>query len=118
GCGGALRPWVHARPRPVSTFAGSAEVRPRRGICRDGCGRTHVLLPAWLLSRRKYAAPVIFAALALRAAGLKVTAAAGRLRLAAPGRGGQWGSCRVSTAGTWLAGCAGRAGWLRGGRMG
>jgi len=117
-CGGALRPWGHARPRRVSTFAGSAEVRPRRGICRDGCGRTHVLLPAWLLSRRKYAAPVIFAALALRAAGLKVTAAAGRLRLAAPGRAGQWWSVPVSTAGSWLSRFAGRAGWLRAALMG
>src|SRR5216684_2420628 len=45
-CGGMLRPWGHARPRRVATLAGLAEVRPRRGICR-GCGRTHVLLPAW-----------------------------------------------------------------------
>src|SRR6266700_4217580 len=78
-CGGTLRPWGHARPRRVMTFAGLAEVVPRRGICRGGCGRSHVLLPAWLLSRRKYAAVVIFAALALRAGGLKTAAVASRL---------------------------------------
>ena len=86
-CGGTLRPWGKARPRRVATFAGPAVVQPRRGICA-GCGRTHVLLPSWLLARRKYAAPVIFAALALRAAGLKVAAVAGRLRLPSPGRAG------------------------------
>src|SRR6266699_3621485 len=87
-CGGVLRPWGHARPRQVVTFAGPAVVRPRRGICRDGCGRSHVLLPAWLLSRRRYAAAVIFAALALRAAGLKAPAVAARLRLPVPGGAG------------------------------
>jgi hypothetical protein len=68
----------------VATFAGVAEARPRRGICRVGCGKTHVLLSVWLLSRRRYAAAVIFAALALRAAGLKVAAVAARLRLPSP----------------------------------
>jgi len=111
-CGGSLRPWGHARLRRVATFAGLAEVRPRRGICR-GCGRSHVLLPAWLLSRRRYAAPVIFAALALRAAGLKVTGAAARLRLPVPGWPGQCWSVPASTAGSWLSRFAGRAGQLR-----
>ncbi len=111
-CGGTLRPWVHARPRRVATFAGLAEVVPRRGICR-ACGRTHVLLPAWLLSRRRYAAPVIFAALALRAAGLKVASVAARLRLPSPGRAGQCWSVPASTAGSWLSRFACRAGWLR-----
>ena len=111
-CGGTLRPWGHARPRQVVTFAGPAEEVPRRGICRD-CGRSHVLLPAWLLSRRRYAAPVIFAALALRAAGSKVAAVAARLRLAVPGRAGASWSVPVSTAGSWLSRFAGRAGWLR-----
>src|SRR5258707_14700313 len=86
-CGGTLRPWGRARPLRVATFAGLAKVVPRRGICRDGCGRSHVLLPAWLLSRRKYAAAVIFAALALRAAGLKVSSVAGPPPLPGPGRG-------------------------------
>jgi len=111
-CGGRLRPWGHARPRRVATFAGLAVVRPRRGICA-GCGRTHVLVPAWLLSRRRYAAPVIFAALALRAAGLKVSSVAARLRLPVPGRPGQCWSVPASTAGSWLSRFAGRAGRLR-----
>ncbi len=112
-CGGTLRPWGHARPRRVMTFAGLAEVVPRRGICRGGCGRSHVLLPAWLLSRRKYAAVVIFAALALRAGGLKTAAVASRLRLPVPGRAGEWWSVPASTAGSWLSRFAGRAGQLR-----
>jgi hypothetical protein len=111
-CGGTLRPWGHARARPVATFAGPAIVQPRRGICA-GCGRTHVLLPSGLLSRRRYAAPVIFAALALRAAGLKVAAVAARLRLRSPGRAGQFWSVPASTAGSWLARFASRAGALR-----
>ena len=112
-CGGKLRPWGHARPRRVATFAGQAVLRPRRGICRGGCGRSHVLLPGFLLSRRRYAAPVIFAALALRVAGLKVTAVAARLRLPVPGRPGQWWSVPSSTAGSWLARFASGAGQLR-----
>lgn len=116
-CGGTLRPWGHARPRRVVTFAGLAEVRPRRGICR-GCGRSHVLLPAWLLSRRRYAAAVIFAALALRAAGLKVSAVAGRLRLPVPGLPGEWWSVPPATAGSWLSRFTGRAGQLRQGFLG
>ena len=112
-CGGVLRPWGHARPRRVVTFAGLAVVRPRRGICRDGCGRSHVLLPAWLLSRRRYAAAVIFAALALRAAGLKVSSVAARLRLPVPGRAGDSWSVPASTASAWLSRFAGRAGQLR-----
>jgi hypothetical protein len=117
-CGGMLRPWGWARPRRVATFAGMAGARPRRGICRDGCGKTHVLLPAWLLSRRRYAAAVIFAALALRAAGLKVAAVAARLRLPCPGRAGQRWPVPVSTAGSWLGRFASRAGWLRAGLAG
>lgn len=116
-CGGTLRPWGWARPRRVATFAGMAEARPRRGICRDGCGKTHVLLPAWLLSRRRYAAAVVFAALALRAAGLKTAAVAARLRLLS-GRPGQGWPVPVSTAGSWLARFASRAGWLRAGLAG
>lgn len=109
-CGGTLRPWGHARPRRVVTFGGLVVVVPRRGICR-ACGRTHVLFPAWLLSRRRYSALVIFAALALRAAGLKVASVAARLRLPSPDGG--WWSVPVSTAGSWLSRFAGRAGQLR-----
>jgi hypothetical protein len=118
-CGGTLRPWGHARPRRISTFAGPVVVRPRRAICRGGgCGRTHVLLPGFLLSRRRYAAAVIFAALALRAAGLKVAAVAGRLRLPSPGRAGWWWSVPASTACSWLARFSGRADALRQGLLG
>ncbi len=116
-CGGTLRPWGHARPRRVATFAEPAGEVPRRGMCR-GCGRSHVLLPALLLSRRRCAAPVIFAALALHAAGLKVAAVAARLRLPVPGRAGQCWSVPVSTARSWLSRFAGRAGWLRAGLLG
>jgi len=111
-CGGTLRPWGQARPREIATFAGPVVVQPRRGICR-GCGRTHVLLPAWLLSRRRYAAAVIFAALALRAAGLKAAAVAARLRLPVPGHPGECWSVPASTAGSWLSRFASRAGALR-----
>jgi len=117
-CGGALRPWGQARPRRVATFAGQVEVRPRRGICRGGCGRSHVLLPAFLLSRRRCAAPVIFTALVLRAAGLKVSAVAARLRLPSPGGPGECWSVPVSTVCSWLARFASRAGWLRQALMG
>ena len=116
-CGEMLRPWGHARARRVATLGGLAEVRPRRGIC-PGCGRTHVLLPAWLLSRRRYGALVIFAALALRAAGLKVVSVAARLRLPVPGRPGDSWSVPVSTAGSWLSRFAGRAGQVRAGLLG
>lgn len=111
-CGGALRPWGHARSRMIATFAGLAAARPRRARC-SGCGRTHVLLPSWLLSRRRYAAVVIFAALALRAAGAKVAAVAARLRLPSPGRPGQYWSVPESTAGSWLSRFAAWAGALR-----
>jgi hypothetical protein len=117
-CGGVLRPWGWARPRRVVTFAGEVEVRPRRGVCRGGCGRSHVLLPAWLLSRRRYAAAVIFAALALRGAGLKIVAVAARLRLPSAGRPGQRWSVPASTAWSWLSRFASRAGWLRQALMG
>jgi hypothetical protein len=72
-----------------------------------------VLLPAGLLSRRRYAAVVIFACLALRVAGLKVAAAAARLRLPSPGRPGQYWSVPASTADSWLLRFASRAGALR-----
>jgi hypothetical protein len=56
---------------------------------------------------------VIFAALALRAAGLKTAAVAARLRLPVPGRPGERWSVPVSTAGSWLSRFAARAGQLR-----
>ena len=57
-CGGVLAPWGHARRRLVAVPEGWREFWPRRGRCRS-CGRTHVLLPADLWSRRRYGAAVI-----------------------------------------------------------
>jgi hypothetical protein len=52
GCGGRLGGWGHAVRRRVFTAGRFAvAVRPRRARC-GSCGSTHVLLPAWLLSRR------------------------------------------------------------------
>src|SRR5260370_24456533 len=65
-CGEALRPWGHARPRQIATFAGLTEVVPRRGVRPGGCGRAHVLLPGVLLSRLSDGGPAVFPALALR----------------------------------------------------
>jgi hypothetical protein len=77
---GVLARWGWARLRRVAP-AGE-RVRPRRARCR-GCGVTHVLLPVTLLLRRAYAAPVIWAALEYRAAGLGHRLIAARLRLVA-----------------------------------
>src|SRR5580704_19711588 len=52
GCGGRLGGWGHAVRRRVFTAGRlGVSVRPRRARC-SSCGATHVLLPAWLLSRR------------------------------------------------------------------
>jgi hypothetical protein len=51
-CSGILRPWGFARLRLIRHRGGSLWVRPRRGRCRS-CGRTQVLLPCQLLSRRR-----------------------------------------------------------------
>jgi len=68
-CGGVLGGWGYGRERRVRVLAGpDVVVVPRRSRCR-GCGGTHVLLPAWCLSRRADAAAVIGAALAAAAGG-------------------------------------------------
>jgi hypothetical protein len=68
-CGGVLGGWGHAAERPVRVLDGlDVRVIPRRSRCR-GCGKTHVLLPAWCLLRRADAAAVIGAALVAAAAG-------------------------------------------------
>lgn len=68
-CSGVLAGWGWSRERKVRGLDGTASrVRPRRAVCR-GCGRTHVLLPVWLLSRRYDEAAVIGSALELKAAG-------------------------------------------------
>jgi hypothetical protein len=65
-CDEALRPWGWARRREVHGI--SEPVRPRRARC-GSCLVTHVLLPVTVLLRRAYAADVIGAAIAARAAG-------------------------------------------------
>jgi hypothetical protein len=78
GCGGRLGGWGHAVRRRVFT-AGRfpVAVRPRRARCA-ACGATHVLLPAWLLSRRCDGTAVIgdMLARAARGQGFRAIAAA------------------------------------------
>ncbi len=66
GCRGALRRWGWARQRRVLGLV--APVRPRRARC-SSCGATHVLLPLTLLSRRGWAAAVVWSAVVLRGSG-------------------------------------------------
>jgi len=109
-CGGALAPWGWARRRVVAMFSGPQEFCPRRGRCRR-CGRTHVLLPADLWSRRRYGAAVIMGVLLLVAAAAAAGRAAARPWLA--GRdGGRW-QVPASTARSWRSRFAGRAAALR-----
>lgn len=70
GCDGALRPWGFARPRSVRTSPGRSPRwwRPRRASCAP-CSRTHVLVPAQLLPRRRDEAQVVGAALVAYAGG-------------------------------------------------
>ena len=68
-CGGVLARWGNGAERRVRMPAGpDMRLCPRRARCR-GCGRTHVLLPAWCLARRADAAGVIGLALEAKAAG-------------------------------------------------
>ena len=100
-CGGVLGGWGHGRVRRMRMLTGpDAELVPRRSRCR-GCGGTHVLLPAWCLSRRADAGAVIGVALEAAAAGAgfrKVAAGLGR---------------PVSTVRGWLRRFAGRAEQVR-----
>ena len=68
-CGGVLARWGNGAARRVRLPDGPDDVVcPRRSRCR-GCGRTHVLLPAWCLARRADAGEVIGLALEAKAAG-------------------------------------------------
>lgn len=68
-CGGRLAGWGRARPRKVRGLDQKvSRLTPRRARCR-GCGRTHVLLPAWCLARRADETDVIGAALEAKATG-------------------------------------------------
>jgi hypothetical protein len=88
---------------------GLVEFWPRRGRCRS-CGRTHVLLPADLWSRRRYGAAVIITLLVLAARAAGTGRPAARPFAAAPG-----GVAMVprSTARSWRSRFASRAGALR-----
>ena len=85
-CGGVLAPWGHARRRLVAVPEGWREFWPRRARCRR-CGRTHVLLPADLWSRRRYGAAVIVTVLVSAAQAAAAGRAVARPWLAAPGGG-------------------------------
>jgi len=79
GCAGCDRPlarWGFAREREVRTLDGVRSLRPRRARCH-ACERTHVLLPAWSVPRRRDGAEVIGEALLAKAQG------AGHRRIAA-----------------------------------
>ena len=85
-CGGVLARWGNGVARRVRLPGGPdglgrfrhAELVPRRSRCQ-GCGATHVLLPAWCLARRADAGEVIGLALEAKAAGSGHRAVAGRL---------------------------------------
>jgi hypothetical protein len=84
-CGGVLARWGNGAARRVR-LAGEPDgaqdrhvvLVPRRSRCR-GCGGTHVLLPAWCLSRRADAGEVIGLALEAKACGDGHRVIAGRL---------------------------------------
>jgi len=48
GCGGALRPWGHARARRVRDLTTTVALRPRRARC-SAYRATQVLLPGTVL---------------------------------------------------------------------
>jgi hypothetical protein len=109
-CGAVLARWGWARRRVVAMVSGPEEFRPRRGRCRS-CGRTHVLLPADLWSRRRYGAAVIMTVLLLAAAAAAAGRTAARPWLA--GRDGSRWQVPASTARSWRSRFAARAGALR-----
>jgi hypothetical protein len=84
-CGGVLARWGYAAARFVRVLAGALErVRLRRAICPvagfDGCGRSHVLLPRFLLGRRLDEVGLIWSVLVARAEGWGWRRAAGLAR--------------------------------------
>jgi hypothetical protein len=113
-CGAVLARWGWARRRVVAMPSGPEEVCPRRGRCRR-CGRTHVLLPAVLWSRRRYGAAVIMTVLMLAATAAGAGRVPARPWLATPGGGRRL--VPASTAWSWRSRFAGRAGALREGLM-
>jgi hypothetical protein len=108
-CGGVLAPWGHARRRLVAMPEGWEEFWPRRSRCRR-CGRTHVLLPADLWSRRRYGAALITLVLVLAARAAAAGRAVARPWLRVPGGRRQ---VPASTARSWRSRFAARAEGLR-----
>jgi Domain of unknown function (DUF6431) len=108
-CGGRLGPWGHARRRRVAMAKALAEFWPRRSRCRS-CGRTHVLLPADLWSRRRYGAAVIMTVLVLAAR----AGGGAAVRPFAAEAGGVRRRVPASTARSWRSRFASRAAGLRG----
>jgi hypothetical protein len=78
GCDRPLACWGFAREREVRTLDGVRSLRPRRARC-DACERTHVLLPAWSVPRRRDGAEVIGEALLAKAQGVGHRRIAARL---------------------------------------
>jgi len=76
GCERPLARWGFAREREVRMLDGVRSLRPRRARCH-ACARTHVLLAAWSVPRRRDGAEVIGEALLAKAQG------AGHRRIAA-----------------------------------
>ena len=74
GCDRPLARWGFAREREVRTLDGVRSLRPRRARCH-ACERTHVLLPAWSVPRRRDSAEVVGEALLAKAAGHRRIAA-------------------------------------------
>ena len=108
-CGGVLARWGWAAARFVRVVAGGVKrVRLRRAICPDGggCGRSHVLLPRFLLGRRLDEVDVIWSVLRARAGGWGWRRAV------------RWAVRPASTVRGWLTRFAGRAQMIRHGFAG
>jgi hypothetical protein len=100
-CGaGRLRSWGYGRGRAVRVPGGTRVLCPRRARCRS-CAATHILLPAWAVSRRADSAGVI-----ARAAAASVLHGTGTARL-----GAELGVPAATVRG-WLRRLRGRAGQL------
>ena len=88
-CGQGLRPWGHARTRPLRDHGKPLMVRPRRAICPSCANlperqKTHVLLPKLALLRRADLAAVIGEALTQMHAVRKATVREAAARAGVP----------------------------------
>ncbi len=100
-CSGQLRPWGHARTRLIRQRDGShVSLRPDRAICTR-CQRTHVLVPAVSLPRRRDGIETVGDALVKAVGGQGHRTIARELALP------------PSTVRNWLRRARGQAEWLR-----